>query len=331
MNQDALQHFIDSEIEPNVGHWEQTRHVPTDVFTKAGEAKLCGLMLPTELGGGNLPLQKLLPAFEQLAYSDMGFAFALVVHNNFANAVAREGPQLIRDKYLPGMLAGETIGAFLLTEPSGGTNASRLTTIAEPVGDGWRLNGEKAWVTNANRADLLRVYAQTEPGSGTKGIAAFAVEATQTGVSRLAPYEMLGAHSIGAGGFRFDNVELKAEQLFSPPGTAYKSAMGGIGLARVLVASLCVGILRRALDISVDRLNGRQAFGQRLSDNQGLRWILADIATDIEATAALTNIAAQSIDSQAPDNLVKAAHAKKFAARAATKGIEQCMQMFGAD
>ena len=145
------------------------------------------------------------------------------------------------------------------------------------------------------------------------------------------PYEMLGAHSTGAGGFRFENVELAPDQLFSPPGTAYAAAMDAIVLARVVVAALCVGVLRRGLDTAVEYLNNRNAFGTRLSENQGLRWMLADVATDLDAAKGLTRNAATAMDEHHPDAAVKIAHAKKFAARVATAGLEQCMQALGAN
>ena len=331
MKQESLARFIATEVEPNAEQWERDRHVPADAFTKAGKVGLCGLMVPADQDGEDLSLLELVNIFEHLAYSDMGFAFALVPHNNLSNAIARHGTEEVKRRFLPGMLRGDTIGAFLLTEPGAGTDAARISTTAECVDNRWYLNGEKSWVTNGSRAELLRVYAQTEPGAGAKGIAAFLVETNQPGVSRTESYEMLGAHATGAGGFGFKNVELQPEQLFSAPGVAYKAAMDAIGLARVLVASLCTGILKRALDVAVERLKQRHAFGQRLADKQGLRWMLADVATDLQAAQLLTEIAAYAIDHCEADAIVKTAHAKKFAARAATKGIEQCMQVFGAD
>lgn len=331
MEQRNIEAFIASELEPNAARWETQRHVPKEAFTRAGANGLCGLMVPQADGGFGLPLLDLTRVFEQLAYSDMAFAFALVPHNNLANAVAREGTEAIKARYLPGMLAGQSLGAFLLTEPEVGTDASHISTTATMRDGQWVINGDKSWVTNGTRADVLRLYAQTESGSGARGIAAFLIDADQPGVERLAPYEMIGGHATGACGIRLRGVEATPEQMFSPPGVAYRAAMDAIGLARVLVAALCNGMLKRALDEAADRLRSRQAFGQRLADNQGLRWMLADVATDIEASVALTEIGARAIDAEAEDQLVQAAHAKKFAARAATRGVEACMQALGAD
>ena len=223
------------------------------------------------------------------------------------------------------------LGAFLLTEPGAGSDASALSTTAIAHGDSWLLNGEKTWVTNATEANVLRVYAQTEPGSGSRGIGAFLVRADQPGVVREEAYEMLGAHASGTGGFRFHDVELEASQLFSPTGEAFRRAMDAIGLARVVVAAMCVGLLRRGVETAVRYVKNRKAFGAPLSDRQGLRWLLADVATDIGAANGLTQAASAALDTSAPDAAVRTAHAKKFAARVAMDGLAQCMQALGAN
>ena len=126
-------------------------------------------------------------------------------------------------------------------------------------------------------------------------------------------------------------MELEAGQLFRSPGIAYREAMDAIGLARVVVASLCIGILRRGLETAIEYLKNRQAFGAALSEYQGLQWLLADVSTDIEAADGLTRAASLALDEDQPDGILKAAHAKKFAARAATNGLAQCMQALGAN
>ncbi len=213
------------------------------------------------------------------------------------------------------MLDGSTLGAFLLTEPGVGSDATAITTTAIANGNGWVLNGEKAWVTNATDAGLLSVYAQTDPGSGAKGIAAFLVRADQPGVIREDAYEMLGAHATGTGGFCFDRVNLDADQLFVPPGHAFRAAIEAIDLARIVVSAMCAGMLRRGLETAVDYLKNRQAFGAPLSERQGLQWMLADVATNLEASTALTRTAATALDEGDPTVGVCAAHAKKFATR----------------
>jgi alkylation response protein AidB-like acyl-CoA dehydrogenase len=229
------------------------------------------------------------------------------------------------------MLDGSIMGGFLLTEPGTGSDAAAITTTAIADGDGWLLNGAKAWATNGTHADVLSTYAQTRPGSGAKGIGGFLVDADQPGVIREPAYEMLGAHSTGTAGFRFEDVTLSPDQLMVPPPGAFRAAMEAIDLARVVVSAMCAGMLRRSLDIAVDYVSERRAFGQPLSAQQGLRWMLADVATDLEAATALTTAAATALDDESPDRAVRAAHAKKFATRVTMDGISQCMQALGAN
>lgn len=323
--------FAKDEVEPNAAAWERDRHFPRETIRAAAGQGLCGLLVPRDLGGAGLSLAEFCDVMGAIAHADMAFAFALVPHNNFARSMAADATQAQRARYLPAMLDGSRLGAFLLTEPEAGTDATAIGTTAVRHGEGWVLKGEKAWVTGGVGADLLRVYAQTDPGSGGRGIAAFLVHADDPGVIRNAAYEMLGCHATGAAGFRFENVALSADRLFTPPGETYRAAMEAIGLARVVVAALCVGILRRGLDVAVRYVRERHAFGAPLSNKQGLRWMLDDVATDLEAADRLTRAAAGAVDRAETDAAIMVAHAKKFAARAATDGLAQCMQALGAN
>ncbi len=333
-NDDAIARaraFAAEHITPRAADWERERRLPRETITAAAEAGLCDLLVPAALGGKGLGIRGMAGVMEALAAADMGFAFSLVVHNNHAGAISARGSDEQKSRHLGPMARGERLGAFLLTEPRGGSDAAAITTTATLRSGGWVLSGEKAWVTNATHADLLNVYAQTEPGSGPRGIAAFLVAADQEGVERLPGYQMLGAHATGAGGFRFHDVALSEDQLFIPPGEAFRAAMAAIDLARVVVAAMCTGMLRCGLDTAVAYLKEREAFGGPLSDKQGLRWMLADVATHTEAAAALAARAAEAIDAGAHDTAVRAAHAKKFATGAAMSGLATCMQALGAN
>lgn len=328
---EIAQRFAREQIDPAAAEWERERRLPREVITTAAAEGLCGLVVPTEMGGADLGISGMAEVMASLAHADMGIAFSLVCHNNLAGGIAKRGSDLQRKRYLPSMLDASILGGFLLTEPATGSDAAAITTTAIADGNGWLLNGEKAWVTNATDADLLSVYAQTAPGTGTRGIAAFLVRTDQPGVIRGDAYELLAAHSTGTGSFRFEDVHLDAEQLFVPPGVAFRAAMEAIDLARVVVSAMCAGMLRRGLEIAVDYISNRSAFGSPLSDRQGLRWMLADVATDLEAAIALTHTATAALDEAAPNKGVRAAHAKKFATRVAMDGLSQCMQALGAN
>ena len=323
------QAFAGDVVAPNAAQWEASRTVPRAALGQAAAAGLCGLIVPVELGGLGLGATATARVMQELAAADMAFAFCLVVHNNLAGNIARNGTAAQAQRYLPDMLSGRRIGAFLLTEPKGGSDAAAIETRADREGDDWTLDGEKAWVTNAAVADILSVYAQTDPAAGWRGIACFLVAADAPGVERLAAYQLMGGHAMGTGGFRFTGTPVAAEDLLLPAGTAFKAALAGIDLARILVGAMCCGMLQAGLECALDYAVKRRAFGQSTASFQGLQWMLADAATDLEASRLMTYDAARRLDAGA-DTTVAAAHAKKFASRAALARLADCMQAMGA-
>ncbi len=326
----AAQEFASSYLHPNSQRWEREREMPREMFQEAARAGLCSLLVRPENGGMGIGTSALLKVMEELSYVDMAAAFALVVHNNHVRFIDRVGSPEMIDRYLPKMVSGEVVGAFLLTEPAGGSDAAAITTSAIPEGRGYVLNGEKAWITNTPHADLLNVFAQTNPAAGARGIASFQIPADTPGITRLPAYEMLGGYAIGAGGFELENVRVGHDALLVPAGQGFKAAMGGIDIARACVAAMCVGLLRAGLDTVMPRLLNRQAFGRPLADQQGLQWQMADVATNMHACSLLAYDAARLIerDGSAPE---AAAHAKKFATQVAFAGLNTCMQAMGAD
>ena len=322
--------FARDYLSEHAATWENERGAPRALFERAAEAQLTGLLVPRELGGQAVSFAALMRIVESLAYADFSAAFALIVHNNHLRAIASAGTDEQRRRWLPEMLAGRTVGAFLLTEPKGGSDAAGIETRALADGSGFVLNGEKAWVTNAAHADLLNVFAQTDPGSGARGIASFQVPADSPGVERLASYEMLGGYAMNAGGFRFHDVRVEADQLLVPPGEGFKAALAGIDIARAVVAAMCCGMLQSCLDVVVPRLQQREAFGEPLINQQGLAWRLADVSTDLAASRLLAREAAQLIDA-GESAAMTAAQAKKFATEVTLRDVAGCMQAMGAD
>lgn len=325
----AARTFAAEVIAPNAEHWERLGRVPFEAIEQAAEAGLCGLMVPKALGGLGLGVGGMAAVMEILASACMSTAFSLVVHNNLAAHIARHGSRAQIDRYVAAMVRGHRIGAFLLTEPQAGSDAQAIRTRAERVDGGWILSGDKAWVSNGTFADVLSVYAQTEPGAGARGIASFLVEAGAAGVQRDNAYPLMRGHALGAGGFSFDGCKVSDDMMLLGPGEAFKAAMSGIDAARINVAAMCCGSLRMSLAEAIEYADRRQAFGQSTLDFQGLQWMLADVATDLEAAKLLTVHAADLMDAGGAATLA-AAHAKKFATRVAFSGIADCMQAMGA-
>lgn len=332
MSSDARQSardFARGYIEPAAAGWEAGRQIPRDAFREAARCGLTGIMVPVELGGLGLGFMDAAGILEELAAADAGFTFGLWVHNNVANAIVRNANHQQRDTYLPDLLAGNRIGAFCLTEPDAGSDAGAISMLARREGDGWRLDGKKAWVTNGCHADLLLIYAQTEPGAGASGIAAFTVDGNSPGVERGDPYGLVGGTGFGLAGIAASDCRLSADSLFIPPGEGLRAAMRGINQARAFVGVICNGMLACGLETAVQYAAGRSAFGQKVLDFQGLQWALADVATDLEASRLLTSKALQDLESGAPA-VMAAAHAKKFASRIAFDGLSATMQAMGA-
>ena len=325
---DKARSFADEHLKPNAEQWEQARQQPEKTLRTA-ISQFAGIGIPEELGGHGESMATLARVYEELAKVDIGFTCALAVHNIVTIAASLIGNTSLRDRYLARLIAGEAIGAFLLTEPDIGSDATSIQTLATEKNNKYIINGSKAWVTNGVNADLLAVFAQTVPGSSAKGIAGFVIRPDMPGVSAEPAYHMLGNHAMGVNEFKFSNCTAEAELMVFAPGAGFKAAMYGINVARFGVAAMCNGALEGGLNTAVDYAKKREAFGRPIIRHQGLQWQLAEAATQLEASRMLTYRAAEIID-KGEDVTVMAAHAKKFATRAAFEGLSTAMQVMGA-
>ena len=316
-------------VAPRAESWERDRRFATEAFASAAGEELCGLLVPVADGGSGMSQIGLARVLEEIAAADFAIAFSLVCHNNLAGAVSRRAPAELRARALPPLVSGERLGAFLLTEPGVGSDAAKITTSARRDGDEWVLDGEKAWVSNGTSAELLSVYAQTDPAAGHRGIATFLIDGSADGVERSEGYELSGAHGLGTNGISFENCRVSDADVMVPVGEGFVAAMEGIDIARVLVAAMCCGMMRTGLATAIEYVRQRQAFGGRIADLQGVRFRLADVATDLEASRLLAYRAALAVAEGRPA-AVMAAHAKKFATRAAERRLADCMQVMGA-
>jgi alkylation response protein AidB-like acyl-CoA dehydrogenase len=327
---EVAREFSRHEVGPNAARWERERAYPRETIRAAAGLGLTRIQIPAALGGLDLRFRAKVRVVEEIARDDFAFAFALVNTHNSAARLARDGNDSQRARYLDGLLRGELIGAVSLTEPSAGSDFPAIRTRAERVAGGWLLNGEKAWLTNGAAVDVVVVYAQTDPAAGGKGIAAFVVDAQRKGFERGAAYGLAGAHAIGAAGLMLDNYFAADDDLFYAPGAAFKNALASITGARIYVAAMCCGMVEEALVLALARARARSTFGRPLIERQGLRWMLADVATDFEAARLLTYRATRLLEA-GQDAVLAAAHAKKFATRMAERRLPQCMQVFGAE
>ena len=326
---DKAKVFADEHLKPYAEHWEQAKQQPEKTLRMA-ISKFAGIRIPEELGGYGSSAATIARVYEELAKIDIGFTCALAVHNVVTIVASFIENTVLRDRNLGKLMSGEAIGAFLLTEPDIGSDAISIQTSAIEKNDKYIINGSKAWVTNGVNADLLSVFAQTIPGSSAKGIAGFVIEPDMPGISAKPAYNMLGNHAMGVNELKFSNCTADAELMAFVPGAGFKAAMDGIDVARFGVAAMCNGALEGGLNTAVDYAKKREAFGQPIINQQGLQWQLAEAATQLEASRMLTYRAAEIID-KGENVTVMAAHAKKFATRAAFEGLSTAMQAMGAN
>lgn len=232
-------------------------------------------------------------------------------------------------RWLPGVVAGTTVAAFALTEPDAGSDAAALTLRADADGDGWRLHGEKVWISNAPEADVYTVFARTTEGAGARGVTAFAVagDAEGLGGERL---ELLSPHPIGR--LTFDGVRVEAADVLGEVDAGFRVAMRTLDLFRPSVGAFAVGMAQSALDATLDHVSTRRAYGGTLADQQAVGHTLASLATELEAARLLVYAAASAYDAGAARANVtrSAAMAKLYATEAAQRIVDQCVQLHGA-
>ncbi|USG61922.1 acyl-CoA dehydrogenase family protein [Sneathiella marina] len=324
-----VQEFSKSRVAPHAQSWEDSRKMPIETLQAAAGTGIVGLEIPEEYGGFGGRFRLKARVAEEIARDCFAFSFSLINNMGLAGKIAREAPKELAERYLPEMLAGEAIGCTALSEPAAGSDFAAISTNARKVDGGWVLNGEKAWITNAAAADLIFLYAQTNPELGWRGVAGFLIDAREEGVERLLPTEMMGGHAIGVGGFKLQDHFIADNRLISSPGDGFKAAMKGVNAARTYVATMCCGMTEAAIELTAEYASNRAAFGTTISAFQGLRWDLADAQTDVEAARLLAYRAVLSVEAETNAE-IHAAHAKKFSARIADTHLTKCMQIMGA-
>lgn len=322
--------FTRDVIAPNIAAWNRERAVlPRYVFKEYARLGLSALEVDRVHGGRGASYFCKIRIAEVMARTCMASTFALNNSQGSVTRLLREGSESQIRRYLPGLMSGDLICAPSLTEPDAGSDFSSIKTSATKVADGWIINGTKAWITNGSHADLLLLYAQTSPGTGASGIASFLVALNAKGVERHPPYSMMGGHAIGASRISFSDVFVPEDDLFAPANQAFKRALRGITGARTHVAAMTTAIVEDSLQRAVVYAGHRKAFGKVLMDHQGLRWSLADVATELEAAKLLTYRSARLI-ADGQDATLEAAQAKLFSTNMALRGIAACMQAMGA-
>jgi alkylation response protein AidB-like acyl-CoA dehydrogenase len=298
-----------------------------------GELGLTGAPLPESVGGAGFSYVGWTLVMEELGAADMASAVTLSVHILSQYPVVTWGSDEQRQRWLGPMVSGEALGAFALTEPHAGSDASAIRTRAERVGpadapDGYRLTGTKIWISNAPEADRYLVFASLDPAAGPSAITAFLVERGMSGFTFGAHERKMGIRSCPAAELVFDGCEVPAANRLGAEGDGYRIALSALAEGRISIAAACVGLARSALEQAAAYLVERQAFGAPLADQQGLRFMVAEMSRDVEAARALTRQAAAAKDRGEP--LGEASSLAKWTASdTAMRVTTDAVQLFG--
>ena len=329
MIRDAVRAFAQEQLWPQAAKWDKEHHFPKDVHKGLAELGAYGICVPEEFGGANLDYLTLALVLEEIAAGDGGTSTAISVTNCPVNAILmRYGNAAQKKQWLTPLAQGQMLGAFCLTEPHVGSDASGLRTTAVKDADGYVINGVKQFITSGKHGQVAIVIAMTDKCAGKKGMSAFIVSTDAPGyvVARLE--DKLGQHSSDTAQINFDNCRIPAENLIGQEGEGYKIALGALEGGRIGIAAQSVGMARSAFECALDYAKQRESFGQAIFNHQAVGFRLADCATQIEAARQLIWHAAALRDAGRPC-LKEAAMAKLFASEMAEKVCSVAIQTLG--
>jgi len=329
MIRDAVRAFAQEQLWPFAAKWDKEHHFPKDVHQGLAELGAYGICVPEALGGAGLDYQTLAIVLEEIAAGDGGTSTVISVTNCPVNAILmRYGNAQQQEQWLRPLAAGQMLGAFCLTEPHVGSDASALRTTAARQGDDYVINGVKQFITSGKNGDVAIVIAVTDKGAGKKGMSAFIVPTRAPGyvVARLE--DKLGQHSSDTAQIHFDNCRIPVENRIGAEGEGYKIALSALEGGRIGIASQAIGMARSAFECALKYAKERESFGQPIFNHQAVGFRLAEMATQIEAARALTHHAAALRDAGQPC-LKEAAMAKLFASEMAEKVCSDAIQVLG--
>ncbi|MFI1368547.1 acyl-CoA dehydrogenase family protein [Streptomyces griseochromogenes] len=315
------------EIAPRAAEEEDAGRFPRETFTLLSESGLLGLPYDSEYGGGDQPYEVYLQVLEELAAARLTVGLGVSVHTLASYALAAHGTKQQQVEHLPAMLGGGLLGAYCLSEPSSGSDAASLRTKAVRDGDGWVITGTKAWITHGGIADFYTVMARTGE-DGPRGITAFLVPGDAEGLSGAAPEKKMGMKGSPTAQVHFDGVRVPDSRRIGEEGQGFSIALSSLDSGRLGIAACAVGLAQAALDEAVGYATQRRQFGRPIGDFQGLRFMIADMATQIEAGRALYLAAARLRDAGKPF-AKQAAMAKLHCTDAAMKVTTDAVQILG--
>jgi len=328
MFRDAVRDFAQAEVAPLVSRMDEEQKMDAGLIKQLFEMGLMGIEIPEIHGGADSTFFTSVLIVEELSKIDPAVGVLVDVQNTLViNALKRWGTPEQHAEFFP-RLAGDTVGAYALSEAGSGSDAFALACRAEADGDDWVINGQKLWITNANEADLFIVFATIDPGAGYRGITAFLVDKSMDGFSVGKKEDKLGIRASSTCELVLDNVRVPASRVLGEVGKGYKVAMETLNEGRIGIGAQMVGLAQGALDHTLKYVQEREQFGRPIGNFQGVQFQLADMATSIEAARLLVYNAARLKDA-GEDFLMAAAQAKLHSSHVAQEVASLCIDLFG--
>lgn len=329
MIQKMAREFARKDLAESAMTRDTNHEYPAESLKKMGELGLLGMLVPEEYGGENTDTVSYALAMSEIAYCCASTAVIMSIHDSICcGSLLRFGTKEQKQKYLVPMARGEFIASFALSEPESGSDAASLTTVAERRGDYFVLNGTKRWISGGATSKLFIVLAKTDLQAGHKGISAFLVTRGMEGLSSGKVENKMGQCSSDTTDLIFNNCKVPVDHLLGEEGQGFKVAMSGLDDGRIGIAALSLGVAQAALDLAVEYAKQRVQFGRPISENQGLRWMIADMATDVEAARQLIFNAANQKDLKGKCTK-EASMAKLYASEMANRVAGQSLQIHG--
>ncbi|MDA2808440.1 acyl-CoA dehydrogenase family protein [Nocardiopsis suaedae] len=322
-----VRELADKEVAPRAAEGEENAAFPRDLFALLGRSGLLGLPYPSAYGGGDQPYEVYLQVVEELASAWLAVGLGLSVHTLSCYPVASSGSPGQKERLLPDMLGGDLLGAYCLSESHSGSDAAALSTRARRDGSGYTVDGAKSWITHGGRADFYTLFARTG-GPGASGISCLHVPASTGGVAADAPERKMGMSASPTAAVRFDGARVGADALVGEEGSGFSIALSALDSGRLGIAACAVGVAQAALDAAADYAKERHQFGRPIAEHQGLSFMLADMATKVEAARELYLAAARRRDAGRPFG-TQAAMAKLFATDTAMQVATDAVQVHG--